>query len=107
MLHLNYFQRILRLNPQHSQPTFAELKRLLTEQSFHSSNNSDSSLTVTLSKSSQEFQRIEREFIDGWPDQYKQQIRLEEIHKINNPTLESKYQQFVRSNPKYCNTTIY
>jgi len=86
--------------PQH-RPAFAELKRLLTEQSFHSSNNSDSSLTVTLSKSSQEFQRIEREFIDGWPDQYKQQIRLEEIHKINNPTLESKYQQFVRSNPKY------
>lgn len=28
-------------------------------------------------------------------------IRVEEIYKINNPSLESKYRQFVHSNPKF------
>lgn len=44
---------------------------------------------------------IERQFLDGWPNELRRQIRVEEIHKINNPALESKYQQFVRSNPNF------
>ena len=82
-------------------PTFAQLKYLLTEQSFSSSNPSKVSLTKTLSKSSEEYRRIEREFLDGWPEEYRREIHVEEIHKIDNPTLESKYEQFVHSNPNY------
>ncbi len=58
-------------------------------------------LTVLLSNLSEEFKTIEKQFLDGWPDEMKSQIRVDAIHKINNPSLESRYQQFVRSNPKF------
>jgi hypothetical protein len=37
----------------------------------------------------------------GWPNEFRSQVRVEAIHKINNPSLESRYQQFVRSNTKF------
>ncbi|CAF1528489.1 unnamed protein product [Adineta ricciae] len=79
-------------------PTFAELKHLLAEQSFCSSNTL---LTQLLSRTSAEFGTVEREFINGWLNEYRQKIRVEEIYKIHHASLESRYQQFVRSNPKY------
>ena len=101
-------------------PTFAELKYRLTEQSFNPSSSGMSLMiifeelndhletfildvpsTTTLLRSTEEFRRVEEEFLNGWPNGYKAQIRVEEIHKINNPILESRYQQFVRSNPKF------
>jgi hypothetical protein len=39
--------------------------------------------------------------LDGWPNEIKSQKRVDTIYKINNPSLESRYQQFVRSNPKF------
>ncbi len=57
--------------------------------------------TKPLSKSSEEFKSVEKQFLDGWPDELKSQIRVEAIHKINNPLVESRYQQFVRSNTKF------
>ncbi len=57
--------------------------------------------TVPLSNLSGEFKTIEKQFLDGWPDEMKSQIRVDAIHKINNPSLESRYQQFVCSNTKF------
>jgi hypothetical protein len=57
--------------------------------------------TTPLSRSTEEFKLVERQFLDGWPGELKSQVRVDTIHKINNPTLESQYQQFVRSNAKY------
>ena len=59
------------------------------------------SLTARISNSTEEFKMIEKQFLDGWPNEIKSKIRVDMIYKINNPLLESRYQQFVRSNPNF------
>ncbi|CAF1334008.1 unnamed protein product [Adineta ricciae] len=52
-------------------PTFAELKHLLAEQSFCSS-SLNTLLTQLLSRTTLEFGTVEREVINGWPNEYRQ-----------------------------------
>ncbi len=58
-------------------------------------------LTTSLSSSTEEYKTVENQFLDGWPNELRQEIRVDSIYKINNPLLESHYQQFVRSNQKF------
>ncbi|CAF4716499.1 unnamed protein product, partial [Rotaria sp. Silwood2] len=44
---------------------------------------------------------VEKQFLDGWPNELRPQVHVEAIHKISNPLLQSRYQQFIHSNAKF------
>ena len=46
---------------------------------------------------------MQTKFLDGWPNDLRSEVRVKAVHKIKNASLESRYQQFVHSNPKFAN----
>jgi hypothetical protein len=60
-------------------------------------------LTVPLPSSYEEFKSVQAKFLDGWPNELRSEVQIEAIHKVNNASLESRYQGFVHSNPKFAN----
>ncbi|CAF2053907.1 unnamed protein product [Rotaria magnacalcarata] len=76
---------------------------LYTQHRMHDGRGAQEPQTTSLPNSGAEFKSVQARFLDSWPDDLWSEVRIEAIHKINNAFLESRYQQFVHSNPKFAN----